>query len=301
MIEDIFSFFSTWIPEFINAIPTVIVYFPLALILLVYEIMFSLQFLVAFGLLFFMYFIFFIKNTYSSKPDDSVVDMLWPINAIVYGTVFFLFSSPIYVHFVLFFALSLWGYRLFFNIYDKKRNSKGVEDRRYVELKSHFSKKYYNLERFGKIYMLQMVLALFLLLPVMIFMQTTQFYTEIQDLIFRLGIFILGAGLFIETLSDLQLKDFIRHKDKKKKKFCDEGLWAYSRHPNYFGESLFWLGIAVVLFTETMFGFLSWMLITFLLTKVSGIPMAERSFKNDPEYKKYQKQVSPFIIWFRKN
>ena len=51
----------------------------------------------------------------------------------------------------------------------------------------------------------------------------------------------------------------------------------------------------------TLFSFASWILITFLFTKVSGIPMAEKRFQNNKNYQKYQKKTSSFIIWFKKN
>lgn len=264
------------------------------------DLLLAPQFLTGFITLLILYSIFFIKNTFSSKVDDSIVDVLWGVNAIVFSAIFFLFSAPVYINFVLFFVLSLWGYRLLFNILYKKNNNGGVEDKRYTDLKKSWNPKFYNVQRFFKIYFIQLVFGALMLLPVMIFMQYTSFYSELQDMIFRLGIFVLGIGLFIETLADLQLKDFIKHRKSKDKTFCEEGLWAYSRHPNYFGESLFWLGIAIVLSTQTLFGFLSWIFITYLLLQVSGIPLAERGFKNNKEYQKYKKRVSPFMIWFRK-
>jgi steroid 5-alpha reductase family enzyme len=257
------------------------------------------EFLTGFITLFILYSIIFLRATFTQEQDDSVVDILWGANAVAYSAIFFVFSSPIYINFVLFFVLSLWGYRLIFAVFDKRKKLNGHEDPRYTSLKKSWSKRFFNIQRFVKIYLLQLILGTLLLLPVMIFMQFTQYYSELQNLIFQAGIFILAIGLFIETLADLQMRDFKKHKSKNQT-FCREGLWAYSRHPNYFGESLFWLGVAVVISTQTTFGFVSWIMITFLLLFVSGIPKAEEGFKNDKEYQKYKKEVSSFIPWFVK-
>lgn len=286
MISQIVDFFTYSIPLFFEVLFT--------------DVLLSPQFLTGFITLLILYSMFFVKNTFSKKVDDSVVDMLWGVNAIVFSAIFFLFSAPVYINFVLFFVLSLWGYRLLFNILYKKQGTNNLEDKRYTQMKKSWSPRFYNLQRFFKIYFLQLIFGALMLLPVMIFMQYTSFYSDFQDMIFRLGIFILGAGLFIETLADLQLKDFIKHNKKENLRVCQEGLWAYSRHPNYFGESLFWLGIAVVLSTQTLFGFISWIFITYLLLNISGIPLAEKAFKGNEEYEKYKQKVSPFIPWFRK-
>ncbi|MFP4402062.1 MAG: DUF1295 domain-containing protein [Candidatus Nanoarchaeia archaeon] len=257
------------------------------------------EFLTGFFTLLILYIIFFIRASSTQEQDDSTVDILWGVNAVTYSAIFFVFSSPIYINFVLFFVLSLWGYRLIFAVFDKRKKLNGKEDPRYTSLKKSFPKKFYNIQRFLKIYLLQLLLGTLMLLPVMIFMQFTQYYSEFQNLVFQFGIFVLGAGLFIETLADLQMRAFKKQKTKEKS-FCEEGLWAYSRHPNYFGESLFWLGIAIVLSTQTTFGFISWLLITYLLLFVSGIPRAEEGFIGNKEYEEYQKSVSSFIPWFRK-
>lgn len=75
------------------------------------------------------------------------------------------------------------------------------------------------------------------------------------------------------------------------------GLWKYTRHPNYFGESLMWWGLALVAFggVATYFVFLSPLLITYLLTKVSGIPMLEKKWEGVPEWEVYKKQTSAFF------
>jgi len=74
-------------------------------------------------------------------------------------------------------------------------------------------------------------------------------------------------------------------------------LWCYSRHPNYFGESLMWwgLGLAGLSITNSLVVLISPILITFLLLKVSGIPMLERRFEGNVEWESYKMRTSAFF------
>ena len=77
----------------------------------------------------------------------------------------------------------------------------------------------------------------------------------------------------------------------------DQGLWRYTRHPNYFGESLMWWGIFLVAL-EIPYGWItvvSPVLITFLLVRVSGIPLLERRYAGNAEFRAYARRTSAFI------
>ncbi|MBN2828888.1 MAG: DUF1295 domain-containing protein, partial [Candidatus Cloacimonetes bacterium] len=77
----------------------------------------------------------------------------------------------------------------------------------------------------------------------------------------------------------------------------DKGLWRYTRHPNYFGESLMWWGIFVITL-NTPNGWLavfSPIIITTLLLKVSGVPLLEKKYKENPEYREYIRKTGSFI------
>ncbi|HJM17784.1 MAG TPA: DUF1295 domain-containing protein, partial [Candidatus Poseidoniia archaeon] len=84
-------------------------------------------------------------------------------------------------------------------------------------------------------------------------------------------------------------------------KWCDAGLWKYSRHPNYFGNIMLWFGIFIFCYNYdvpwwTVIGPL-WT--TFLLLFVSGIPLleasADKKYGEDPEYIRYKKETSILI------
>jgi steroid 5-alpha reductase family enzyme len=108
---------------------------------------------------------------------------------------------------------------------------------------------------------------------------------------------VTAIAILIELVADIQLHRFLSH--RKEGEIMKTGLWAYSRHPNYFGEWLFWAGL-------TLFGVAavpsSWwwtvpgsiaMLVMFL---AASIPMIDkRSLERRPEYGEHMKRVSGFI------
>ncbi len=112
--------------------------------------------------------------------------------------------------------------------------------------------------------------------------------------VFALGYIVAIAGLALEIAADQQKMRF-RKNPENRGRFIHTGLWSRSRHPNYFGEILFWLGLAVAA-TPSMSGFqyaawLSPLFVYFLLTRLSGIPtLAKRGQKlwgDDPAYQAY--------------
>ena len=84
----------------------------------------------------------------------------------------------------------------------------------------------------------------------------------------------------------------------------DQGLWAYTRHPNYFGEATMWWGIYIISLPINSFKgwwtVISPCLITFLLLKVSGVPLLEKHYEGNVQFEEYKKRVSIFIPWFPK-
>ena len=110
-------------------------------------------------------------------------------------------------------------------------------------------------------------------------------------------------AILIELVSDIQLHRFLTH--RKPGEIMKTGLWALSRHPNYFGEWLFWAGLA--LFGLAAVPSAWWwvlpgaiaMLVMFL---VASIPMIDkRSVERRPEYQAHMARVSGFVPWFPKH
>jgi steroid 5-alpha reductase family enzyme len=119
----------------------------------------------------------------------------------------------------------------------------------------------------------------------------------------------IGAGLWFmavcgEGLADRQLQKFKKNVFNKGK-VCQDGLWNYSRHPNYFFQLLIW--ISVLIFSlGSPYGIISVicpLVIGYLIFKVTGIPMTEeQSIRSKGKaYLEYQKTTSVFIPWFKKD
>lgn len=108
-----------------------------------------------------------------------------------------------------------------------------------------------------------------------------------------LAVWLLGMG--IEVIADRQKRQF-RKDPANKDKFIQSGLWAWSRHPNYFGEILLWLGVAIIAFPVLRglqyVTLISPLFVYFLLTRISGVPMlearADEKWGGQPEYEDYK-------------
>lgn len=122
---------------------------------------------------------------------------------------------------------------------------------------------------------------------------------EAVDVFFYAGAAMWVVGFLIEVVADAQ-KNAFRAKPENKGRFITTGLWAWSQHPNYFGEILLWTGIALAA-VPVMQGW-SWLalvspaFVVLLLTRISGIPTLDRQAKkqwgNDPDYQGYVRRTS---------
>lgn len=116
------------------------------------------------------------------------------------------------------------------------------------------------------------------------------------------GLLIWMGGLVGEALADWQLDQF--KKNQPSDQVCDQGLWKYSRHPNYFFEWVIWVGYGLMAISAPYgwLGLISPILMLMLLVKVSGIPLAEaQALKTKGDaYRDYQARTSSFFPWFPK-
>ena len=113
------------------------------------------------------------------------------------------------------------------------------------------------------------------------------------------GAAVWAIGFGFEAIGDWQLTRFKRE-PANKGKVMDHGLWRYTRHPNYFGESVLWWGYFIIA-AGTDWGWatvFSPALMTFLLLRVSGVAMLERGMtKRRPGYEEYIRRTSAFVPW----
>ena len=132
-----------------------------------------------------------------------------------------------------------------------------------------------------------------------------------NDGYFYIGLIIWFIGFAFEVIADEQKRRFRNNPDNKGQ-FITTGLWSISRHPNYFGEIIIWIGMAIislpVLLGWQYATLVSPIFVTILLTKVSGINLLEASsdqkwgsLESYQEYKEKTSVLIPFIKWKKEN
>ena len=122
------------------------------------------------------------------------------------------------------------------------------------------------------------------------------------DIFAIVGTLIWIIGFSIEVIADQQKTDF-KDNPANENSFITEGLWSWSRHPNYFGEMVLWIGISVIAFPVLegwqLVALISPIFVIFLLTKISGINLLEarglKKWKDDPTYSDYLNRTSILI------
>lgn len=224
----------------------------------------------------------------------DIVDVAWGLGFIIVALFSLTQQEPLTDRMVLIFILvALWGLRLAIHIYLRNRGKK--EDYRYQNFKDSWGENFY-IRSYFQIFLLQGLFMLIISLPI-IFISTNS--TSPLGIIDTIGVLVWITGFIIETISDIQLNNFIKLKKegKTETRFANIGFWKYSRHPNYFGEITQWWGIGIIALSATN-GYISLLgpiLITYLIIFVSGIPLLEKKFKKDPEWEKYTKRTQKLI------
>ncbi len=189
----------------------------------------------------------------------------------------------------------IWGLRLAWHVLTD-RVLKGHEDGRYQELREKFGQRI-NLFHLA-FFQFQGVLVMLLSGPFVLAASASRIFPTVLDCV---GMAVWLVGILGEAIADGQLKRF-KKRPESKGKTCREGLWNYSRHPNYFFEWLMWCAYAAIAI-QAHLGWLALLapaLMLLLIVKVTGIPPTEkRALKSrGEEYRKYQRETSAFVPWF---
>jgi len=242
------------------------------------------------GIVLFIYFnIWFIVSLIKKRND--VADIAWGLGFVVLAWVSFFISNNFELRDLLVVVLvSVWGIRLFWHIYN--RNKGKSEDSRYSKWRREWG-RWFLIRSYFQVYFLQGLLLFLIVLPVLFINKNSG--PEIGWLDF-VGLIVWMVGFYFEVVGDAQLKKFIKN-PKNKGKIITTGLWSYTRHPNYFGEVLLWWGIWLISLSVSG-GWLTVIgpiIITFLILKVSGIPMLEKQMEKKPGFAQYKKRVSVFL------
>jgi steroid 5-alpha reductase family enzyme len=245
--------------------------------------------------LFFYMSLFFLVSMRMKKT--SIVDVVWGSGFILVASLNLLLAEEITVRQLIVTGfVVLWGLRLIIHLYP--RILKKPEDFRYHQMKEKWGDKA-TLRIFTHVFMFQGLLLITIGYPLIMIHAYPAGPLRILDYV---GIGIWACGFFMETIADMQLRRFIRFEKKSKEDVMTRGLWRYSRHPNYFGESLVWWGIFVILLSipHGWAAVFSPAIITFLLLKVSGVPLLEKRYAQNPTYRTYAAKTNVFVPWFPK-
>ena len=241
---------------------------------------------------------------YSLKiKDNSIVDVFWGVGFMMIALISYFQSDMYIVQTVMTGLICLWGIRIVSHIGSRKLKEK-KEDPRYAKWREEWGSGWYFLVRsFLQVYILQMILMLVVALPILVvniglgfsgngLLRTSQWLGQIFLII---GTILALAWLIFETISDIQLWAFIQ--TKKPGQIFTSGLYRYSRHPNYFWESVFWLGISLIALPFSYLWLIGWIVITILLLFVSGVPLQEARYAGRPEWEAYTSRTSVFVPW----
>lgn len=224
---------------------------------------------------------------------DKLTDISYALTFIALVAILVL-TSPLSLHgIMLTVVIILWAIRLggFLLI----RIAKTGKDQRFDGRRENFFS-------FASFWLLQGVSVWVILLPAILFFENAQEQASLP-LLAVIGAVVTLIGLSIETIADAQ-KFAFKNNPANKNSWIATGIWKYSRHPNYFGEILVWIGVYLIVLpsltvSSALFALLSPLYITSLLLFVSGIPLLEKSaderWGKDPKYQEYKEVTSVLI------
>ncbi len=247
------------------------------------------------GLVIFLYFFaFFVVATWIK--NNSIVDIGWGIGFVLVAW-FTLYRSPMpgVANYLVSGLVTVWGLRLFYHI--SRRNLGKGEDFRYANWRREWG-KWVVPRAFLQVFMLQGIMLFAIATP---FIMMNAVGAQTMTWTSWVGVLVWLTGFYFESVGDRQLALF-KSDPANKGKIITTGLWAYTRHPNYFGEATMWWGIFLIALGagQPIWTVLSPVIITYLLVFVSGVPLLEKKYKDRPDFQAYAKKTSVFIPWFPK-
>lgn len=231
-----------------------------------------------------------------AKRDASIVDIFWGMGFVLIAHVACVTGNGSSGRKLLVTSLvTLWGVRL--AVYLLWRSWGQAEDYRYQAMRRQHGERFPWVSLYT-VFGLQGALMWVISLPV----QVAQASPVPADLTWLDGLATLlwVVGLLFEAVGDWQLARF-KADPAQRGMVMNRGLWAYTRHPNYFGDAVVWWAFYLIALA-TPGGFwtaISPALMTVMLMRVSGVALLERKLvKTRPEYATYRQQTNAFFPWF---
>lgn len=235
---------------------------------------------------------------YSLKiKNASIVDIFWGTGFVITFWAALLIGSIEATTRILVLGaiVSIWGLRLSIHIFS--RNHSQPEDFRYAAWRAENGSAWW-WRSFFKVFLLQGIIMLIVAAPLIAVLAANPTDTNCSCEYAGFGLWLVG--FMFEAGGDSQLSRF-KKDPANKGKLLTTGYWSVTRHPNYFGDAAQWWGFWLFAFSAgawwTVF---SPLIMTFLLVKVSGVAMLERTMKTKPGYEEYIARTSAFFPWFPK-
>lgn len=232
------------------------------------------------------------------KRDNGIVDVAWGLGFVVLAWCNYATLPNTHARALLLAMLTtIWGVRLALHI-GIRNAARTEEDFRYRNWRKQWGKNWV-WRSYLQVFILQGFFMYIIALPLIIaFGQPMQAPLGWLDAV---GVLVFGIGFLFEAIGDYQLLRF-KNNPHNKGKIMTIGLWRYTRHPNYFGECVLWWGIFIVAIGAGWWclSLISPVVLTWLLTRVSGVPMLEHKYRNNPQFAEYCRQTPAFLPWFKK-
>jgi steroid 5-alpha reductase family enzyme len=225
------------------------------------------------------------------RRRNDVADVAWGLGFVLVAWSSHLLSASSGVRgMIVAVVVSIWGLRLAWHIYMRNRGK--AEDYRYLAWRKEWGAWFYP-RSYAQVFLLQGVLLFLIAIPVMIIEKSTATPLGLFD---AAGIIVWLIGFYFESVGDRQLALFIKD-PANKGQLMQRGLWAYTRHPNYFGEVTQWWGIWLIALSVPggLIGIIGPITITILILKVSGIPLLEKKMAEHPQFADYKRRTSMFF------
>jgi steroid 5-alpha reductase family enzyme len=230
--------------------------------------------------------------------NSSIVDIFWGTGFVITAWAAFLLTPEGFEvrKWLITILVTIWGLRLSLHILT--RNWGKPEDFRYQVWRKEAGAAWW-WRSFFKVFILQGILMWIIAAPLLAAQVSAQ-PAKLTWLDF-LALPLWLIGFIFEAVGDWQLRRFIAN-PANKGKVLQTGVWRYTRHPNYFGDAAqWWAYYLVALAAGGWWTLFSPVIMTTLLTRVSGVTLLEKSLKEEkPGYKEYAEQTSEFIPWFPK-
>ncbi len=232
----------------------------------------------------------FVTWLYSLKKHNvNSVDSLWSLMFLAASIVYLVNAAEITPRNLLLISLvSLWSIRL--SVHLMVRNWNHEEDLRYQAIRAN--NEPFAWKSLYIVFGLQGLLAWIISIPLLFALQNPGAWLWLEAL--ALGLWVIG--FYFEAIADWQLYRFKRNPDNQGR-VLDSGLWRYSRHPNYFGEfCIWWAFYLFALSSGAWWTVYAPLLMTFLLLKVSGVVMMEKTItRRRPDYQRYIESTNAFF------